>query len=218
MYNLRPRNRRGPPPDPQPATRRATQQPRTGRTTANRGSTQQPRTVENTATRGIYTPGTADHFPTKKCGRVNCKMCSILDTSSTFKSTVTHRVYSVCNLQKPNKKEPFPILTCSTCNTIYLLTCQSCFLQYVGQTIVSISKRTSEHKSDFKVKNTIIAQHFRSGPCKGAKFSMQVIEKWDGNGREPGGKMCEIEQSKRIKETEWMLKLRTIYPYGLNEK
>ena len=219
MYNLRPRNRRGPPPDPQPATRRATQQPRTGRTTANRGSTQQPRTVENTATRGIYTPGTADQFPTKKCGRVNCKMCSILDTSSTFKSTVTHRVYSVCNLQKPNKKEPFPILTCSTCNTIYLLTCQSCFLQYVGQTIVSISKRTSEHKSDFKVKNTIIAQHFRSGPCKGAKFSMQVIEKWDGNGREPGGKMCEIEQSKRIKkETEWMLKLRTIYPYGLNEK
>ena len=139
MYNLRPRNRRGPPPDPQPATRRATQQPRTGRTTANRGSTQQPRTVENTATRGIYTPGTADQFPTKKCGRVNCKMCSILDTSSTFKSTVTHRIYSVCNLQKPTKKEPFPILTCSTCNTIYLLTCQSCFLQYVGQTIVKIS-------------------------------------------------------------------------------
>ena len=107
---------------------------------------------------------------------------------------------------------PVPTITCSSCNSIYLLTCKSCYLQYVGQTIKPISTRTSKHKSDFRKKNTILAQHFRSGPCKDAGFSMQVIEKWDGDGRiKSGGEMCREEESKRVqKENEWILKLRTV--------
>ena len=223
MYDLRPRKTRRPPPDPQTAIRRAAQQPRTGLTNANRGSLQQPRTVGNNVNRGTFSPSTIDNTEQvhiQKCGHYNCKFCDVFDVSSNFISTVTHRVYSVKNFQKSNKKVPVPTITCSSCNTIYLLTCKSCYLQYVGQTIKRISIRTSKHKSDFKRKNTILAQHFRSGPCKGAGFSMQVIEKWDGDGRvKPGGKMCREEESKRVsKENEWILKLRTAYPYGLNEK
>jgi len=46
---------------------------------------------------------------------------------------------------------------------------------------------------------------------------MQVIEKWDGDGRiKSGGDMCREEESKRVqKENEWILKLRTVYPYGM---
>ena len=223
MYDLRPRKTRRPPPDPQTAIRRAAQQPRTGLTNANRGSLQQPRTVGNNVNRGTFSPSTIDNTEQvhiQKCGHYNCKFCDVFDVSSNFISTVTHRVYSVKNFQKSNKKVPVPTISCSSCNTIYLLTCKSCYLQYVGQTIKRISIRTSKHKSDFKRKNTILAQHFRSGPCKGAGFSMQVIEKWDGDGRvKPGGKMCREEESKRVsKENEWILKLRTAYPYGLNEK
>ena len=68
----------------------------------------------------------------------------------------------------------------------------------------------------------IFVQHFSSGSCKGAKVSVQVIEEWDGNGRidqDPKKKMCPSEATlRRKKETEWMLRLRTIYPYGLNMK
>ena len=48
---------------------------------------------------------------------------------------------------------------------------------------------------------------------------MQVLEKWDGDGRLANGEMCPDEAAKRRKrETEWILKLRTMYPYGLNDK
>ena len=96
MYDLRPRKSRKPSPDPQPAIRRAAQQPRTGLTNANRGSIQQPRTVVNNMNRGVFSPSTTDdteQVNIRKCGHGNCKFCDIFDTSSTFKSTVTHRVY-----------------------------------------------------------------------------------------------------------------------------
>lgn len=68
----------------------------------------------------------------------------------------------------------------------------------------------------------IFVQHFSSGGCKGAKVSVQIIEEWDGNGRidnDPIKKMCPSEAAlRKKKETELMLRLRTIYPYGLDMK
>ena len=62
-------------------------------------------------------------------------------------------------------------------------------------------------------------EHFSTGLCKNAKCSVQIIEKWQGNGRTSHGAV-DLGQAvlRRKRETEWMLKLRTLYPYGLNEK
>ena len=46
---------------------------------------------------------------------------------------------------------------------------------------------------------------------------MQIIEKWLGNGRTSCGAVNLVEAVVRRKsETEWMVKLRTVYPYVLN--
>ena len=74
MYDLRPRKTRKPPPDPQPAIRRAAQQPRTGLTNVNRGSLQPPRTVGNNANKGTFSPLTKDDTEQvyiRKCGHSN---------------------------------------------------------------------------------------------------------------------------------------------------
>ena len=64
-----------------------------------------------------------------------------------------------------------------------------------------------------------LAEHFSTGICKNAKYSVQIIEKWQGNGRTSHGAIDLGEAIlRRKRETEWILKLRTVYPYGLNKK
>ena len=166
-------------------------------------------------------PDHSNHVVIEKCGHPSCDLCDIFHTSTTFQSTITCRTYPVENFQSPSVDGHISKITCRSCNVIYLITCQSCFLQYVGETITQINRRTSKHSSVIRNMkcDTILVQHFNSGSCKDAKFTMQVIELWDGDGRLANGKMCPDEAAKRRKrETEWMLKLRTIYPYGLNHK
>ena len=48
---------------------------------------------------------------------------------------------------------------------------------------------------------------------------MNIIEKLDGEGRDIDGKIDpSITRIRRQKETDWMLKLRTVYPFGLNDR
>ena len=51
--------------------------------------------------------------------------------------------------------------------------------------------------------------------CKKAEYSVQIIEKWQDNGRTSSGTI-ELGQPvlRRKRETERMLKLRTVYPYN----
>ena len=65
----------------------------------------------------------------------------------------------------------------------------------------------------------MVSRTFLTGICKNAKYSVQKIEKWQANGRTNSGAidLGEAVLTKK-RETEWTLKLRTVYPYGLNEK
>ena len=65
----------------------------------------------------------------------------------------------------------------------------------------------------------MVNRTFSTGICKNAKYSAQIIEKWQGNRRTSRGTINLGEAVlRRKRETEWSLKLRTLYPYGLNEK
>ena len=55
--------------------------------------------------------------------------------------------------------------------------------------------------------------------CKWASYTVQIIEKLVGNGRTVRGAIDPSETSKRrSREVHWMLKLRTVFPYGLNDR
>ena len=62
-----------------------------------------------------------------------------------------------------------------------------------------------------------IIKHFKDS-CPQAYFTVQIIEKFIGSGY-IRGKVCPIKKEERLRREEyWMKNLRTIYPYGLNDK
>ena len=64
----------------------------------------------------------------------------------------------------------------------------------------------------------MISGAFFNKDRKNNKNSVQIIEKWQGNGR-TSREAINLSEAVlgRKRETEWMLKLRTVYPYGLHE-
>lgn len=148
----------------------------------------------------------------------HCKMCHVLSTKDHFFSSCTHRIYKSeipSNIDKIN---------CNTGNLIYLITCQKCSLQYVGETCLKLRERFNLHRSciahpEIDHNCRILSEHFSRGSCKGASYSVKIIEKLEGSGRDDKGDVDpSVTVIRRKKETEWMLKLRTVYPYGLNDR
>ena len=185
-----------------------------------------PKTVENV----VKSPSTTVESLEQMCGnglntkikkhnsKHGCKLCHHLSTKDHFVSTSTHRVYQA--VIPPNIGH----LDCNSSNVIYLITCKKCRLQYVGETAQKLRKRRNHHDSCFHHPEKdnycrILSDHFSKGLCKNATYSVHIIEKLEGSGRDENG---EVDPSfttiRRKKETEWMLKLRTVFPYGLNDR
>ena len=58
----------------------------------------------------------------------------------------------------------------------------------------------------------ILSDHFNEGYCRGATFSVNIIEKLPGDGRDENGKIDPtITNLRRKKEKDWMLALRMVY-------
>ena len=147
-----------------------------------------------------------------------CKMCHVLSTKDDFVSSSTHRIY------KYEIPSSVSRIDCNSSNLIYLITCKRCALQYVGETCLKIRERFNIHNTCIshpeKDHNCrILSEHFSKGSCKGATYFVNVIEKLKGSGRDSDGKVDPaVTVIRRKKETEWMLKLRTVFPYGLNDR
>ena len=163
----------------------------------------------------------SSHINGFKNGCLNCPRMSIKDH---FVSTSTHRIHHSII---PDDVGP---VNCNSGNVIYLITCQRCKLQYVGETAQLLRERIAQHASCMRHPEKdhtcrILSEHFNRGACKEARFSVHIIEKLSGNGRLPshrknvkGAVDPAITCLRRKKETDWMLKLRTVYPYGLNDR
>ena len=83
-------------------------------------------------------------------------------------------------------------------------------MQYTGQTSQIIRNRFNVHRNHIKDKIRfcrILCDHFNEGLCKNSTYKVQILEKCDDDSTE--------EERERI-ETIWMLRLRTVYPFGMN--
>ena len=185
-----------------------------------------PQNVENV----VKSPSTSVESLEHMCGdglntkikkhksKHGCKLCHHLSTKDHFVSTSTHRVYE--SVIPPD----IHCLNCNSSNVIYLITCRKCRLQYVGETAQKLRERRNHHDSCFKHPEKdnncrILSDHFSKGLCKNATYSVHIIEKLRGSGRDEDGEVDPaITTIRRKKETEWMLKLRTVFPYGLNDR
>ena len=73
-------------------------------------------------------------------------------------------------------------------NVVYLITCNKCKLQYVGETSQNLNKRFNWHNSCFKKPTgysfcKILNTPFSKGCCKDSSYTVNIIEKLEGKGR-----------------------------------
>ena len=144
-----------------------------------------------------------------RCNDKRCQTCPKLVQSKFFTSNVTNRKYET----KLNQE----VITCKSQNLVYLLSCEGCNIQYIGETTIPLNKRMNIHRTSKKGCEHFI-EHF-SSECSGHSFSIQVIEKLPGSGYDQLGDVCSDLLEKRLeREDYWMTEMRTIYPYGLCER
>ena len=152
-----------------------------------------------------------NHNKTKisKCGSRRCRTCPYIIECNSFVSTNNHSMF-------------YPILgtaeylTCSTENIVYLISCQLCNNQYVGESKNSIQKRFSSHRSSIRngKSNQLIHNHFHID-CHGLDNCRIIpIEKIEA----PGLNEKEITRYRLDREKHWIITLQTCYPLGLNER
>ena len=142
-----------------------------------------------------------------RCNNTKCRSChhtlhpnpiSHTTENATFTSSSSGDTYTI---QKH--------LSCQTENVVYLITCTECGKQYVGETGRSLECRMKEHCADARFnRNTPIARHFNL-PNHGAhNISITCIDRPPKN--DP--------IMRKLLEKEWILKLNTTQPDGINIK
>ena len=135
-----------------------------------------------------------------RCGK-NCSTCPYIShglTSYTFSSTGETRSI------KSN-------LTCDTKNLIYMIQCNRCNLQYIGETKRRLKDRFNEHRRTIdnpntKSKPTTAAEHFLSSNHTANDMQLIPIEKIFPN----------RDSIRKAREAFLIQKGRTLDPDGLN--
>ena len=138
------------------------------------------------------------------CGK--CILCKDQFNSSTvFKSSVTNERFvfdGVCDAK-----------ACKTRNVVYLITCQLCNIQYVGETTTPLASRFYGHRGAIKRSqiNTILYTHFLNAGHTYHHCKVQIIYHYDKKDGDAKKTLLNVEEF-------YMRKLGTIHPFGLNDK
>ena len=138
-----------------------------------------------------------------KCTNKKCKSSPLLDKSGRIVSSYTKREYSC----KKNN-------TCRSSNLIYCITCLKCQKQYVGQTGDSLRIRFGAHARSIGQKNIgeDISRHCNlSGHDGLSDMKIHILDFIHVHPKNQEGLRLQIEFN-------WIQRLRTMLPAGLNMK
>ena len=136
---------------------------------------------------------------TTKCGHGGCRLCrDHMPETSTFKSTVTGVIYNI-----------HQNLNCNSRNVIYLITCRTCGIQYVGETKTRFRERINNHKSAINNRyDNSVARHYNSpGHSLGSFEVLPIDQNLHWSDHERGNR-----------EKFWMRQLCTLASQGLNDR
>lgn len=130
------------------------------------------------------------------CMRKGCTTClHSSKTKDSFKSTNTDLNYNLNTA-----------MNCNSTNLVYMITCNKCGKQYVGETGRQLKTRFTEHLNDVsKKKDTAVADHFNLPGH--TKSNMEIV---------PIEKLNKCTFYRRHKESHWIKSLKTLHPHGLN--
>ena len=149
------------------------------------------------------------HCIQKRCKpcteNISKKCCKQLRDTTTFKSSSTGKIFKI-----------FHECDCQSKNIVYLMECTICNLQYIGKTQTQLERRINGHRSDVRCKKEPITsdEHFRLPDHnfdRDARFTIieqAIVERDKGD----------MANFLMTIEDNWILRLKTLPGYGLNEK
>ena len=148
--------------------------------------------------------------PIKPCGAcVTCRR-GTLKTDPVYVNKITGEKFEVTEN-----------LNCKSTGILYLITCANflCPMQYVGQTMNSVNIRCIQHRSGLKNGNEpkFVREHFTRvhDPSDLRITPLCSIASNDSN---PSTKRKSLISALKEHEDKLILKLNTLYPYGLNDR
>ena len=125
-----------------------------------------------------------------------CQHCPRLNKTGTIISASTGRKY------KTLKK-----ISCHSSNLIYCIECTTCHAQYVGQTKNQLRIRMTNHLSTIRTKgDTPVARHFNMHQNFNITILQLIRDIPNVNSQDSRNKW----------ENNWIARLNTIVPHGLN--
>ena len=131
-----------------------------------------------------------------RCPNIRCKACTYIVECNSFSSTHNDRTYKLHDR-----------FTCASTNIVYLVTCNKCNTQYVGETGRSLRDRITDHVSCIRLKKqTPIGLHFNQAGHSLQNFTILAIEQFAENS----------EAERHMKEITWQNILQTAHPLGIN--
>ena len=164
-------------------------------------SFRRPRNLRNILVRAILPKSeSSTEGSCGPCNKPRCQICNILPAQNSIKSTSTSNT--------------FPILCqnadCSSSNCIYVITCTLCQSQYVGQA-KTFRLRVNNHKTavrhaktDINTECSKLYEHFTTDDHSLQNLSFTIVQ------------VCRKTTDLLKAEQEWIWKMKTVYPSGLN--
>ena len=128
----------------------------------------------------------------------NCNQCQYIIDTPTIVSTTTGKTRNIIGNIK-----------CTTRNLIYIITCQKCMKQYIGETKRELKRRLYEHIYTIRNnKATPVAEHFNQPNHNLSHFKASGLCKMQSSST----------QIRRKRELAYIIDFGTLSPNGINKK
>jgi hypothetical protein len=135
------------------------------------------------------------------CGDKRCFSCPMINHTATFKSSVTKRSFKLfCNTN------------CKSANAIYLIECEVCQIQYVGETKNPVHKRINQHRTSTKDPSTSFPVGIHFGQSNSPTTHRLENMKFTVIDCNPNW----TDKKRKDREAFWIQQLHCLQPDGLN--